>query len=100
MRKLQDRNVVLREVNGPRLMIGKTCSCYHLCGPWWELHRYAQPPLAAAARLRRTRKVAGVPSKDKGHDSGKANAKKPKTAKAGNRPHEIREREALKTRPS
>lgn len=44
--------------------------------------------------------MAGVPSKDKGHDSGKANAKKPKTAKVGNRPHEIREREALKTRPS
>ena len=41
-----------------------------------------------------------MPGKDKGHDAGKANAKKPKTAKVGNRPHEVREREGLKTHPS
>lgn len=41
-----------------------------------------------------------MPGKDKGHDSGKASAKKPKTSKTGNRPHEVRERETLKTNPS
>jgi len=35
--------------------------------------------------------------KGKGKDSGQT--KKPKTPKVGNRPHEQREREALKTAP-
>lgn len=37
--------------------------------------------------------------KSKGRNSGKVK-KAPAAAKAGNRPHEIREREALKTHPS
>jgi len=38
--------------------------------------------------------------KGKGKDSGKANAKKPKATKVGNRPYEQRAREALKQVPA
>jgi hypothetical protein len=41
-----------------------------------------------------------MPNKDRGNKAGKGNAKKPKQVKeAGNRPHEVRDREAVQTHP-